>query len=405
VKILFYLPVITPWWFENIITPMLRSLYDEAELHIIVAPLWNNTGLETRHVAPLVDLDRLNWHIVVPDDDAQFRLDGAAVDGLIDLVRSIDADITIARSADRTTPALFPGIVRHIMEPGALPFHTPHRWYVLEDLPFHHGVMPPSASPSANHAAHLLAPWWDRIEAAFAEPSPGAFRHGLGLPADRPVLAVPLQYEHPENLYGLGSPLQAGVNMLGALLDQLDERIILAVTDHPLNAQHLDRAPLHRLAAAQPDRIRLLLPSDEQMNPTAPVIRAADAVLIDRSKCVSLAAFFGTPIIHVGDSMMADWLNATPLAQAGRALCERRLAAPDRKAAQQWFGWHIGMRLTRFTDLSLSLLLERIHGTSGETEIATLLQFLDGWLEASVEDARNQVDALSLGTLRNPAIA
>ena len=72
-KILFYLPVVTPWWFETIMTPMLRALHAEAELHVIVAPLWMNTGLEMRHVEPLADLPGINWHIVQADDPAQFR--------------------------------------------------------------------------------------------------------------------------------------------------------------------------------------------------------------------------------------------------------------------------------------------------------------------------------------------
>jgi hypothetical protein len=120
-KILFHLSAVTPWWFETVIAPMLRALHDEAELHVIVGPLWQNTALETEHVEPLADLERINWHIVCADDPHRFRMDGQSVDGLLDLAESIAPDITIARSADRVTPGLFPGAVLYITEPGAEP--------------------------------------------------------------------------------------------------------------------------------------------------------------------------------------------------------------------------------------------------------------------------------------------
>ena len=391
-KILFYLPAVTPWWFETIITPMLRSLYSDAELHVMVAPLWHNTGLEMAQVEPLADLPGIHWHIVEADDPARFRMDGANVEGLLDLVRSINPDITLARSADRDTPALFPGVVRHIMEPGAEPFHTPHRWFVLEEQPFHHGVIPADIAERADRAAAWLAPYWDAIEAEYAERSTAALREMLGLPAGRPVLAIPLQYEHEENFYGVGSPFQHGPEFVRTLLDQLDERIVLAITDHPLNAKYLMRSGLDRLAAEFPDRVRLYPPREDRLSPTNILIRAADAVLLDRSKCASLAIFFGTPIVHVGDSMMADWLKATPLSALNAdMLINCALPAPDKIAARRWFGWHYGMRLTDFREVTLATLQDRVFDRTDDAETERILTHIAPWCDAAVATARRAV--------------
>ncbi|MBO9576490.1 MAG: hypothetical protein J7494_12180 [Sphingobium sp.] len=385
-KILFYLPAVTPWWFETIITPMLRALHAEAELHVIVAPLWMNTGLEMRHVEPLADLPAINWHIVQADDPAQFRLDGVAVEGLLDLVCAINPDITIARSADRKTPALFPGTVRHIMEPGADPFRVPHRWFVLDESPFHHGFMPEGTEALADHAATLIAPFWQAMTAKYAEPDAKSLRARLGLPKDRPVLAVPLQYEHEENLYGVGSPLQRGPAFIRELLDRLDAEIVLAISDHPLNAQFLQRGELDLIARDFPDRICLYSAGDDRRSPTSLLIRASDAVLIDRSKCVTQATFLGAPIVHVGDSVMADWMNATPLAAlTANALARRGLPAPDAAMTRRWFGWHYGMRLTDFETVTLKTLQSRIFNDMDEAAIARLVAFLAPWFEAGLQ--------------------
>ena len=76
-KILFYLPIITPWFFTHIVEPMLRALHDEAELHVMVAPLWQNTGLDGASLAPLSDLDHINWHVIEGEKPADFRMDAA----------------------------------------------------------------------------------------------------------------------------------------------------------------------------------------------------------------------------------------------------------------------------------------------------------------------------------------
>jgi hypothetical protein len=134
---------------------------------------------------------------------------------------------------------------------------------------------------------------------------------------------VPLQYEHAENLHGVDSPFQHGPEFVYELLAQLDPCIMLAITDHPLNAQFLIRLEPERIAARFPDRVRFYPWDKERGSPTSLLVRAADAVLLDQSKCVSLATFFGTPIVHCGDSIMAD---SAPMHWRAAA-CPRRTAS------------------------------------------------------------------------------
>jgi len=386
-KILFYLPAVTPWWFETIIAPMLRALHGEAELHVVVAPLWCNTGLEMEHVEPLADLNAINWHIVVPDDPAAFRLDGRAVDGLLDLVHAIEPDITIARSADRVTPRLFPGVVRYITEPGAEPILAPHGWCVLDEQPFHHGVMPAAAAAATDHATRLLTPYWEGLEAVHAGQANDLVRAQMGLPLDRPVLVVPLQYEHHENFYGIGSPFHHGPEFVEELIERLDPRIMLAITDHPLN-NHIPLRNLGRITDRHPDRIRLYRYDEVRRSPTSCLIRAADGVLLDQSKCVSHAMFFGTPIVHVGDSVMAPWLNATRLeALDAERFAKRALPRPDRESARRWFGWHYGTRLINPEETTLETLVNRVENRCSDAEVAASITAQEFLLTSSVERA------------------
>ncbi|MEM9311236.1 MAG: hypothetical protein AAGA34_07290 [Pseudomonadota bacterium] len=44
-RILFYLPVITPWWFAKIVKPLIATLAADNEIHVLAPPPWRNTGI------------------------------------------------------------------------------------------------------------------------------------------------------------------------------------------------------------------------------------------------------------------------------------------------------------------------------------------------------------------------
>jgi len=348
-RILFYLPVITPWWFDQIVVPMLRRLNDDVavrEVHVMVAPLWRNTGVDGAQLQPLVDLAKLRWHIVDEADPEIFRIAADRIDGLLDIVAGIAPDLILARSADFATPARFLAPVRYIMEAAAGPFVTDPTWVILEEQPFAYGAMPGDAALLEACVARTQALWQGALGGVT---SPALVRQELGLPLDRPLLAVPLQYEHDENFYLLHAAFPDSVAMLTALLAALPEQVLLAVSDHPLNRLHVNRSRLEEFVAMRSSRIELVAADDA----TARLTLAADAVVTDLSKTWSLAAFAGKPLLHIGKHELAPWLRASgEIAAFGPAQ-----PAPDPLGARQWFAWHLAARLLRPEAVDSALLL------------------------------------------------
>jgi hypothetical protein len=372
-KILFYLPAVTPWWFDNVVAPMLRGLERDPgvdEAHVIVAPLWRNTGIAPAGLAPLTTLRKLRCHVI----DAQYGLDAARdfredatrLPGVIGLVRRIDADLTLARSADFTAPGQFPGTVRYLMEGAAPPFETHPAAVVLDTLPFAHGHMPPAAEPVAD----ICAPRLETIANRFVRPDPNAARALLGLPSDRPVLAVPLHYEHEENLFLAHAAFADSLALIGHLHARLPGDVLLAIADHPLNRLHVHRGALATMVAALPGRAMLCTAQDA----TAWLAVGADAMVSDLSKSWSLAAFHGTPVIDLA-GRMAPWTRALDGVGAWHAHAAPRGA--DRAALMRWYGWHLGGRLLDPVRTTLAGLLRRVDDRPAPEDIADNLAALE----------------------------
>ncbi|MEZ5737630.1 MAG: hypothetical protein R3E09_17835 [Novosphingobium sp.] len=362
-RILFYLPVVTPWWFDHMIAPMLRALHDDAELHVMVAPLWRNTGIEGHQLAPLADLGRIFWHVIDEGEPDQFRCNGSSVPGLVELVNQIDPELTLARSADFATAKQFPGTVRYIMEGAPPPFEILPMRILVEEVPFSLGVMPEDATETIDRCVTAFADIWEESD-RFRHPSVGPdWRGALGLPPERPVLAVPLHYEHRENFFLMHSGFPCAVDLLRHLLETVDQDVFLALSDHPLNKLYVNRAEIHQLVHCNHDRVALCEVEDVPGGATAALAVHADAMLIDQSKSWSLAAHAATPMVRVGNSHLAGWLNAAELDDpAIRNWNGNGLAAPDPVAAHRYFCWHLGTRVFNPNKLNLERLLAHVSG-------------------------------------------
>ena len=107
-RVLFYLPVVTPWWFDNIVAPLIRTLAVDSEVHILVAPLWRNTGIGPDQIAGCSAIPNLLWHIVDDPDHRSLRTSPTDPDGLVAFVRSIAPDYVFCRSADVRGAELVP---------------------------------------------------------------------------------------------------------------------------------------------------------------------------------------------------------------------------------------------------------------------------------------------------------
>lgn len=372
-RVLFYLPVVTPWWFGAVIVPMLRTLQAErAELHVMIAPLWQGTGIEAEHLSAAADLTQVHWHIVEDDEPARFRQAGAEVPGLLDLVASIDPDVTLARSADIAIAQQFPGPVRFIMEAAAPPFASDQRWIILDEEPFTQSNLPESARDLADACAQGLRPAWDLA----ARQAPGGARPALrglmGLPSDRPVLALPLHYEHPENFFLSFAAFPDGIAAIEHILSVTDDDVVLAVTDHPLNALYVDRTALNACLAHNTGRV--IECSGPQA--TERLALCADAMIADLSKSWSLAAFHGQPLVSIASRPAADWLRAAP---GLRAFGPRNLTAPDPGDTQRWFGWHLATRVIDPGLLTLGRLERALACQANDEDIAGNIAMVHAW--------------------------
>jgi len=365
-KILFYLPVVTPWWFTELLTPLIRSLHGDAELHVMVAPIWRNTGIEGDHLAPLADLDGIHWHVIDHEDPDLFRRDGAAVPGLLDLVHEIAPDLTIARSADFTTPMQFPGLVRYLMEGWLPPFAITSLSLMLEPQPFRLGVMPEGSDALIDACTDALGDLWSAPAAIRTPILRQDWRTALGLPAQRPILAVPLAYEHEECYFQETSAFPRGLDLLLNLLNSIDPQVFLAVTDHPLNRKYVDRSDIAALIAEVPERAALCVLDDVPGGPTGILAVRGDAMLVEQGKSWATAAYCGTPMLHFGNSDTAGWLNCAELDFAsGTPWSPETLRKPDMDAARRFFSWHFGTRVFDPGNVSLDRLIAHVNGTTG----------------------------------------
>jgi hypothetical protein len=369
-RILFYLPVITPWWFESIIAPMLRALQSgrpAVDLHVMIAPMWRGTGIEAQHLMAAADLAEVHWHVIDQADPEQFRLAGAEVPGLVDLVDEIGPDLTLARSADIATTRHFPGLVRFIMEAGAPPFASDQRWIVLDEEPFTQSALAADDGGLAENCARRLTPAWDLA----ARDAPGgtrtALRNLMGLPLDRPVLAVPLHYEHHENYFLSLAAFPDGEAMIEGLLAATCEDVVLAVTDHPLNRLHVDRHSVDECMARHAGRVV----DCTGWRATDRLALCADAMVADLSKSWSLAAFHGLPLLEVARRPLSPWLKAVRDLGA--------LAPPEPGATRRWFGRHLGARVIDPLQLTPDRLLRVIEGQPSDEDVAGNIAMVLAW--------------------------
>ncbi len=345
-RILFYLPVVTPWWFEQVIEPLIRHICKVAEVHVLAPAPWCNTGLGPAELERVADLTNVQWAIVDDADHPSLRTVPADRQGLIDYVRELAPDLTLCRSADFETPRHFPGAVRYIMEAVTTPFQpvSPANTVHFTTEPFVNGAM--AALPEADLARldALIAPLWADMEAhwhAAAHDRDSVYRN-VGIPGDRPVVLLPLEYEHAENFFLQHRPgnlsNQALVEQAAAAAEAAG--VTLVITDHPLNALHLDREALYDFILDLGTPILADRPVYGTGATTA-LMRHVDGVLLNDSKSFALAAAFGTPMLRQSRFGSAPWLHAeTDLPHFLAAVRAGTAVAPEAHTVRRWFAYH-----------------------------------------------------------------
>ncbi|SFK00482.1 hypothetical protein SAMN03159338_2940 [Sphingomonas sp. NFR04] len=343
-RILFYLPMVTNWWFVHIVEPMLRRLGEAHDIHVLAPAPWRGTGIGPEELARCADLPDLRWYIMDGADHPSTRTAPEDAEGLIGFVRDLAPDVVLCRTADHETVRHFPGTVRLLMEGRYEPFAPPPRWILLTERPHDHGLLNEMTSDQADRLRAMLAPAWQRLQRSLA-PAPderGALFARLGIPEDRPLLLLPLECETEDNFFAMHRPgTKPNAALVRELSAQFGERCTLVVSNHPLNDAHVDAASLIE-AVGDCDNVVLLPPRIGMHPATLAMARLADGMLVGDSKTFALAAFFGVPMYRHSRFDSGAWMNAyatlEPFVADITAGTARR---PDREAAQLWFAQYL----------------------------------------------------------------
>lgn len=349
-RVLFYLPVVTPWWFSNVVIGLIRTLASEHEVHVIVPPFWHGTGItqhEAHHIEALPDVF---WHLLNGPNHPRLRTDASQEDELIEFVEAIAPDLTLCRSADLKTPARFPGCVRYLMEGGAPPFQLQSTSLALKTELFDHGFTPMFEPEVEARLDAIGQELWEATHARLRLPSREVFFQDAGIdPASR-IIGLPLEYEHPENFFHQHHAFADNVEMLRTAARDMGKEATLLVTHHPLTEQHGDVSRANAAIKELGQQVKLLprsyLPGEAgpvgPYNVTQAMALHCDAMVVGNSKSWAICAAFGTPIARLSDAPTAPWVNACKdVARLMSNLDAGTACAPDRRAAKRWFAHHI----------------------------------------------------------------
>jgi len=353
--VLFYLPVVTPWWFDKIVAPIIRAAARDAQVSVLVPPLWRGTGIGAAQLAACADLETVDWYILDGDDHPRLRVSAAGEDALFALVEQINADITLCRSADLDSAARFPGIVRFIMEGAAPPFATDPTAAWLAETLFDHAMMPRLAPPRRAALDAAFRPRWDAAHARFARADRHAFLDAAGLPRDKRLIALPLEYEHPEMFFGQHNVFASNIALVNHLAEQLDEDSVLAVTNHPLNERHCDNGPLLATIAAHGGKVRLVGATRTPGDATMLLAKHCAGMVVGNSKSFAGCAFFSTPMLRLSRFRTGGWMHAyDDVAAFVAALRDSTARAADQADALSWFAFHLLDRMFDPADPALN---------------------------------------------------
>jgi len=333
-RILFYLPVVTPWWFEHILVPMIDAVGRAAEVHVIAPEKWSGTGLGAEELDHAGNLPEVQWHLIGGPDHPSLRTCPRDAGPLIDFVGQIDPDHVICRSADRETPRHFPGKVHYLMEGGVAPLPLPPHWVWLADDLFDHGTLPPLSAEHGDLLSAWLAPAWEECRSAIAaEPAPLPERGG-----EQIKILVPLEYEHEENFFLMHRPGPTPNSRLVTELAAALPDAHLVLTDHPLNRLHIDGAALREAVVPLEGRVTLL---DDSASTAAAALHC-DGMIVGDSKAFGVAGFWGKPVYRSTSFRSGDWLDPyRDLDSFMEDLASGRARAPRAEAALLWAAYHL----------------------------------------------------------------
>jgi hypothetical protein len=343
-KILFYLPVVTPWWFDCVIEPLIRTLATQHEVHVLAPQPWRGTGIGPRELERCTDLPGINWLIMDGPDHPSTRTVPEARADIIAFVQDLAPDYVLCRSADYETVQAFPGTVRLLMEGRLEPFAPPPYWTLLQSRPLDQGMLPDLSAEQRDTLATLIGPAWTALRARHAA-RPGdreSVFARCGIPGDRPVLLVPLEYEGEENFFAMHRvSAMPNARLVAELAEGVGPGFTLAVTNHPLNDLHVDSRELMATIDGIENAV-LAPPAINGLTATLALAKHVDGIILGDTKTYAAGAFFGKPMLRRTRFASGAWLrfhsdldDFLPAIAAGNAV------APSEEDARLWFGFYL----------------------------------------------------------------
>lgn len=392
-RILFYLPVVTPLWFEEVILPLVRTLRAHAEVHVLVPLLWRNTGIGAAQLAECAGLGDVHWHVVDGAGHESLRTAPDDPEGLIAFVRSIAPDYVLCRSAETDTAAAFPGTVRYLMEAGAPPLAMDPWALALHEGIFDFGAMPELDADAGEQVEAAFASRWEEACDRHAHSWPYSLSRSdalalMGLPEDRRIVAVPLEYEHEENFYPIQHRFARNLDLVAHLAAWLPPDFVLALTNHPLNRLHGADAELRGMVEGYGGRVRLVELAEAGAASTNLLVKHCDGMVVQNSKCFAAGAFFGRPMLRMSRRRSAAWLRMhDDLDAFVRALRDGSAVAPDADATRRWFAWRVAGEAFGAKTVGAAEFIERLHAPASPARWEGGLARYDQHQPRSCEDA------------------
>lgn len=341
-RVLFYLPVVTPWWFENIVIHLIKKLGRAHEVYVMVPPLWQGTGIGPDQVPLIQDLAHVHWHVLDGPDHPVLRSDASQQADLFALVNMIAPDITLCRSADIQTPAQFPGTVRYIMEAAAPPYETQPQWVWLAPTLFDAGLLPQLTATQNSQLDAFAEQIWPAARMTIESvPARTDFLRKANLPEAKSIIGLTLEYQHEENFFLQHHPYPSNAAMIAAILDQLNDRHVLAVTNHPLNELYSDNSAIEQAVADSGGRAILIRSGEVAGQATLSLAKHADGMIVANSKSWSVCAALGSPMLRLSEFASGDWLNAYDnMPEFLADIAAGKARNPDPIMARRFFAFH-----------------------------------------------------------------
>lgn len=343
-RVAFYLPIVTPWWFDHIIAPMIRAMTRACEVHVLVPPMWRGTGIGPDHLRPFSEDGDILWHILDGPNHRRLRT-SSAQDALLSLIHEIDPDLVLCRSAELGLGDLFPGEVRYIMEGGMPPLHTGQNWIVIQPDVLSYGRMPFLDEDRQAALLDLFAGNLERMRRRDAAGRDASWRAQAGVAPDRKVVVLPLEYEHKENIFTLHRHWPNNAEWIMDVARNLDPDIFLAITNHPLNTLYGDNRAVENVLGGLKGRAALIDASADGNGATALLARDCDGAILDMSKSWGHFVFRGRPIFRRSHLYSAPWLGLyEDMESFGRAVMRGEGRASPSDTAL-WFAFHAANNL------------------------------------------------------------